>query len=192
MREERSLFHEIASKLPRLSVLELGVGKGVNHSALTNKKFSVDCFGGCKPSFLGSTSDFFKQNKQRFDLVYIDANHDHENVIEDFNNSVLVSDFIFIHDTVPPEESFCDGNKCSDSYKVLYHFIKNHYDFVVSGDNYGPCFVWNPRPIKGFNNSNLSYAEFLDTLRTVDVLGGDDFIKFCVSKISGSVTEINE
>ena len=51
------------------------------------------------------TEEFFKINKEKFDIIYIDAGHDLPNVINDYNNSIKClknNGVIIIHDLYPP------------------------------------------------------------------------------------------
>lgn len=55
------------------------------------------------------------------DLLFIDADHSHEAVLEDFQNCLpLLSDnaMVAIHDTWPATEEFSAPRFCSDSYRV--------------------------------------------------------------------------
>ena len=69
--------------------LELGVFKNKNFNTIKCKeKFSVDVNGNAM--FTGTTDDFFSQLKsdKKFDIIFIDANHDYDFVLRDFNNAI--------------------------------------------------------------------------------------------------------
>ena len=72
--------------------------------------------------FLGTTDDFFKINKETFDIIFIDANHSLKSAEKDFNNSLKILNkygIIFIHDTDPISEKYTLQGYCGDSYKLI-------------------------------------------------------------------------
>ena len=83
--------------------LEIGCQSDVNFSKIEiEKKIGVDPQSG---GTLRMTSDeFFSQNKDTFDLIFIDGLHIHEQVLKDINNSLNVlneSGVILLHDCLP-------------------------------------------------------------------------------------------
>jgi len=118
--------------------LELGVQFGENIKEISkNVKMcvGVDIIDGVKNKdninfYNMSTSDFFSINENNFDIIFIDANHDFEEVKKDFNNSLKILNkygIIIIHDTDPITEKLLDSKYCSDSYKIV--------DYISSHDN---------------------------------------------------------
>jgi len=83
-------------------ILELGTNDGVStqlFSEFAKKVIAVDIQKTTKMQFLVENSnniefyqksfnDFFKNNTEEFDFVYIDGNHDYESVLEDIKNSI--------------------------------------------------------------------------------------------------------
>jgi|688.fasta_scaffold200594_2 predicted O-methyltransferase YrrM len=119
--------------------LELGVRSGINFKVISSKSIksaAVDLspilFDLPENSnfYLGSTDDYFNSldNNEKFDLIFIDADHSHDQSLKDFINSqkFLIDDgFIILHDTYPINESFLDPTLCNDSYKTAL-YIKNN------------------------------------------------------------------
>lgn len=73
--------------------------------------------------FNGTTTDFLKAHdkNEKFDLVFIDANHKHKASLSDFelvlplvNNNGL----ILLHDTYPTCEELLSTSYCGDTYKT--------------------------------------------------------------------------
>jgi len=121
--------------------LELGVEHGFNFcdvSKKCKKSVGVDIINSLKSElpenaefFLGTTDDFFAQNKNFFDLILIDAGHSHENSLRDFLNSInfLSKDgIILMHDTYPLDESYTDSSLCGEVYKTVLHIKENFYN----------------------------------------------------------------
>ena len=89
-----------------------------------------------------STDDFFKQNTNKFDLIFIDALHEYEQIKTDLLNSIKVlneNGFIALHDVDPLRENLKVPEFCGDAYKILkyiderlkdYQFTVVHYDEV--------------------------------------------------------------
>lgn len=70
-------------------------------------KFCVDIDPNAKADFTGSTDDFFSQLKRTYDLYFIDASHESEQVRKDFigaQNALNDGGFIVLHDVSPETE----------------------------------------------------------------------------------------
>ena len=85
------------------SYLEIGCQSDVNFSKIKiENKVGVDPQSG---GTLRMTSDeFFSQNKDTFDLIFIDGLHIHEQVLKDIDNSLKVlneNGVILLHDCLP-------------------------------------------------------------------------------------------
>jgi hypothetical protein len=161
------------------SYLELGIYNNKNFNVIKCKnKYSVDTNG--RAMFTGTTDDYFAQlNKNtKFDIVFIDANHDYDYVLRDFNNSVKIcNQWIILHDMVPPDKEHTNTKFCSDSYKVL-HYIKNNTDLEVFtlDNNYGLTFVRMPGVELNPDSysANLSYEDFVSYISGVKLYSNDE------------------
>jgi hypothetical protein len=168
--------YNICGKInPNLKFLELGTSTGVAFTSLTfNNKYTVDLV---RPdltenhpnSFEQSTDEFFKTTELvDFDLVFIDANHDIEQVIRDYNSSVgLLSDggIIVLHDCYPPNEEYCDTTLCSDSYKILEALARTGQDVKFSKDDFGVTLVKSPKTLDWRHvNNQLTYSQFINKM----------------------------
>ena len=81
-----------------------------------------------------STDDFFQQNTETFDIVFIDAEHNFESAKKDFANSIKVLNkygIIFLHDTDPMSEELLDKGQCGDSYKMVDWIPLNYPDLNI-------------------------------------------------------------
>ena len=85
--------------------LEIGVFDNINFSSVASKnKISVDPDKNTKPTFLGTSDDFFAQNDKLFDVIFIDGLHTFDQCRKDAINAlkfVKKNGFIFFHDFVP-------------------------------------------------------------------------------------------
>jgi len=123
--------------------LELGVRDGTTFipaSKYCKKAIGVDAFNAppfkLEPNmefYNTTTDDFFKNLSQdiKFDVVFIDADHSHEQSLKDFLNvkdRVIDDGFIFFHDTYPFDESFLHPYACNDCYKTALYIKQNFID----------------------------------------------------------------
>lgn len=70
-----------------------------------------------------STDAFFQalSPETQFDMVFVDADHSHEQSLKDFLNAarhVIEDGFIFLHDTYPYGEHLCVPEYCADAFKT--------------------------------------------------------------------------
>lgn len=126
------------------SYLELGVESGTN---ILNIKDEVDvCVGvDINPidlsnndniQFYQMTTDiFFWFNERHFDIIFIDANHEYEQVKKDFNNSLdILNKFgiIIIHDTDPIVRELLSEKHCHNSYNIIDYIENNPYLNIIN------------------------------------------------------------
>lgn len=123
------------------SFLELGSYPGnsvAQHIQYMSKVVAVDIRMNHKlpPNvnfYHGTTDSFFEQNNDKFDAIFIDADHSEAQVLIDFENSIKVLNpggILFFHDTDPITERFTDPGLCNDSYRVMNKLNTDKYSFV--------------------------------------------------------------
>ena len=122
--------------------LELGVRDGRNFITVAKhctKAIGVDISA---PQFqlepnmeyhVLTTDEYFKNLDPniKFDTVFIDADHSHEQSLLDFMNvkdKVIEDGFIFLHDTYPYDPIFFDKHACNDVYKTALYIKQNLID----------------------------------------------------------------
>jgi hypothetical protein len=164
------------------SYLELGVRDNINFNVIKCKnKSSVDVNGAA--TFTGTTDEYFSSLSPeiKFDIIYIDANHDFDFVLRDFNNSVdHANKWIIIHDMIPPTEEFSQNCLCSDSYKLLYHILKEeNFEIYPMDNNFGltliKCPVTKVYPPEAV--THLLYTEFVEYMNTQKVYSDSEIIE---------------
>ena len=162
--------------------LELGVFKNYNFRAINCKeKFSVDLNG--KALFTGTTDEYFAQldPSTKFDIIFIDANHDYEYVLRDFNNSVKhCSKWILIHDMIPPNEEQCQSRYCSDSFRFLTFLLKDtKFEVYPMDNNFGLTLIKMPAhhvfPDESY--TTLDYNVFTEFLKTQKLYSDAEIIE---------------
>ena len=175
---------EIINYLPNIenkSYLELGINDNANFNKIKSKnKLSVDINGSAM--FTGTTDDFFKNldQKEKFDIIFIDANHDYDYVMRDFNNAVHhCNEWILIHDMIPPSKKYIQSKFCSDSYKLLKFFIeKTKFSVYPMIDNFGLTLIKMPALEITITDEykNLDYKTFCSFINTVKLYSSEEII----------------
>ena len=97
------LLQHIIDKNNFKDYLEIGCDKNQSFSKIKiDNKIGVDPIEG---GTIRSTSDqFFDQNKNKFDIIFIDGLHHYSQVLKDINNSLKIlnkNGFILVHDCLP-------------------------------------------------------------------------------------------
>lgn len=82
-------------------------------------------------NFIQNSTDVFFENlneEEMFDMVFIDADHSHEQSLKDFlnvKNHVIEDGFIFFHDTYPYDSYMFSPNLSGDCYKTALYIKQN-------------------------------------------------------------------
>ena len=106
------------------SYLELGVYIGetlVPITQIVSKAVGVDVkhhqLLGPANMYYGTTDEFFAQNTDKFDCIFIDADHSLRSVISDLRKSLDIlnkSGVIILHDTNPSRKELLEDGYCSN------------------------------------------------------------------------------
>ena len=153
------------------SYLELGVYDGVNFKHVTKNIGVCEAVDiACNENILKNipqdkffnmtTNEYFSKNQKTFDLIFIDACHNFQNVKEDFENSIKVLNkggVILLHDTDPISIDYLQEGYCSDAYKINAYLEGEvgKYNFVtLPFSNCGMTMVKrrNENRVSGFDN----------------------------------------
>ena len=74
---------------------------------ICSHKIGIDPNPKCLPDFVGTSDQFFIQNREMFDFIFIDGNHDCDAVDRDIINSLNVlseNGILLCHDCLPEKE----------------------------------------------------------------------------------------
>ena len=112
------IINKIIIKKNYTSYLEIGCFKDETFNQINiKKKIGVDPVSGGN---LRMTSDqFFNDNKDKFDLIFIDGLHVYEQVIKDIFNSIKVlkeNGVILVHDCLPRKLWYQTPTRMSDTW----------------------------------------------------------------------------
>ena len=97
------LIQFLIDKYKYSTYLEIGCDKDQSFSKIKiPHKVGVDPISG--GTIRKTSDDFFKNNQEKFDIIFIDGLHHYEQVIEDINNAIdILNDngHILVHDCLP-------------------------------------------------------------------------------------------
>lgn len=145
-----ALVNLIASRYKNCNYLEIGcANNALFDSVIANKKIGVD------PSSGGThrlTSDiFFKLNKKKFDLIFIDGLHTYDQARKDLINSIKVlkpNGWIVMHDFLPRSWQehhvpiITTKTWTGDVWKLSYELKETEgIDFIIAEIDHGVCII---------------------------------------------------
>lgn len=122
--------------------------------------------------FLGTSDQFFAQNHDTFDLIFIDGDHNQEQVEKDFENARKVlsrGGSIVFHDATPHSIEYTDSKSCGTVFKALLK-IRSMYDFDMCtfSEDHGVCVIRPDVSAEKIECRDLEWQEFYE--RRVELL----------------------
>lgn len=167
------VINDIIRQLHIDSYLEVGTFNRAHNFDQINcaRKYCVDPDPNAKADFIGTSDAFFKQNTDRFGLIFIDGLHHKDQVEKDFiNANMALSDggIVCMHDTNPPTEiTTCvpRGSQrewCGDVYEFI---CKLDGDFRTVMADYGLTMVG--KLTCRITDKKYSWQEFSDNRATI-------------------------
>jgi len=129
--------------------LEIGLDSGIcRDSVIIENKTTVDPdVRTMNPTHLMTSDDFFAQNKNTFDVIFIDGLHHADQVLKDIENSLKVLNkggMIFCHDMMPTTEKIQAVPRISDVWTgdcwkafVRLKGTRKDLDMFIVSDDWG-------------------------------------------------------
>lgn len=197
MKTRTDLLNTLIKRFRLMYYLELGTqSREQNFNKLEGGFWGicVDIDPKAQAHFTMSTDNFFEAYKaSMFDLIFIDASHEFQQVKKDFINSVEVcTHFIVLHDCNPEREEHTvvprptkTGHWNGDVFKLACN-IPNDCKYTVDIDN--GCCVVNVQILKGMIkrkefdferlDKDLPWTTFAENRRELlNLIAWDDFTK---------------
>ncbi len=161
------------------SYLEIGTYRNVNFDKIKiDNKVSIDPDPEAKATYQMTSDEFFAVNQDKFDIVFIDGLHEHNQVYKDIQNSLKVlnpNGVIILHDCMPKNEKMQLWDNKShqfeewtgDTWKAYYKALNEiNYDVYVLDTDYG-CGVIDtskpkPRLAHIVDMEELTYQDYLN------------------------------
>ena len=175
-----AIIQDLAMIVGANSYLEIGLGDGNNFTAIQcARKESVDPSFGNKsclqPTHHMTSDEFFKVNRHKFDIVFIDGCHHADHVERDLKNAIRVLNrggVIVCHDLNPTTELMqvvprCQSEWTGDGWKAWVRLRRERPDlcmFVINTD-YGVGIILDGGPpspwLKLNKDDDLKWTNFI-------------------------------
>lgn len=201
---------EIIQKLINLidaeSYLEIGLGKGIAFNSINcAKKYGVDPEfkkehdfqkgSSCtiKPTHPMTSDDFFQQNTDFFDVIFIDGLHTAEQVEKDINNSLKFlsnGGFVVCHDMNPeseeaqavPRTQLKWNGDCWKAWVKIRSLNPGLNMFVVDTDHGCGVIQKGAQKLLELNGLKLTYENLRKNRKEwLNLISVDDFLR-CTSE----------
>jgi hypothetical protein len=167
------------------SYLELGVRDKTNTFNHINciKKEGVDIDDGCQPTHLMTTDDYFSSvgKDVKWDIIFIDASHEKNQVLKDFNNSLehLNENGTIIMDDINPFfEELLQEYYCHNEWEVFANLRGTRPDLDMHGIYSSFCGIVRRGQQKTHNLDIQPTFDFLNKHRMelINILSWDEII----------------
>lgn len=118
------IINKLIKKYDYKSYLEIGTqfGQCFQHIDIENKICVDPVKSYDKLTHEMTSDDFFQQNKEKFDIIFVDGLHTEEQCLKDILNSVKVlnkNGSIIVHDCLPSDEKFTDPGWNGTVYRSI-------------------------------------------------------------------------
>ena len=173
------IIQKFITKRNYKSYLEIGTYRNVNFDKITiDNKVSIDPDPEAKATYQMTSDEFFAVNQDKFDIVFIDGLHEHNQVYKDIQNSLKFlnpNGVIILHDCMPKNEKMQLWDNKShqfeewtgDTWKAYYKALNEiNYKVYVLDTDYG-CGVIDtskpkPRLAHIVDMEELTYQDYLN------------------------------
>lgn len=182
------ILNYISNEFSYSKYLEIGVCKrehNINHITCPNK-IGVDPDGNSGADFVITSDEFFKGNKEKFDLIFIDGLHEWEQVLRDVKNSLDAlneNGTIVLHDCNPTSQQMqlvprVQSEWTGDVWRAIVKLRQRNdlFMFTINTD-YG-CGVirMGNQDSLTVDESELTYENFaLNKTKWLNLIGVEEF-----------------
>lgn len=173
------IIQKFITKRNYKSYLEIGTYRNVNFDKITiDNKVSIDPDPEAKATYQMTSDEFFAVNKDKFDIVFIDGLHEHNQVYKDIQNSLKFlnpNGVIILHDCMPKNEKMQLWDNKShqfeewtgDTWKAYYKALNEiNYKVYVLDTDYGCGVIDTSHPKQKLAHrvdmEELTYQDYLN------------------------------
>ena len=175
----QEIIQKLINHIDAKSYLEIGLGNGEVHKNINCRikvgvdpcEYPITKKHNVQPTFKLTSDEFFKQNKETFDIIFIDGLHEATCVERDINNSLKILNpkgYIICHDMNPKNEAAQMVPRIRDSWNgdCWKAWVKirstnpNLKMFVVDTDFGCGVIQKGSQELLDLNNLDLTYKNF--------------------------------
>ena len=187
-----NIIQMFINKMNAKKYLEIGIGSGENYRGVSCEyKISVEPIpNSAGITHIMTSDEFFNQNKETFDVIFIDGLHWSEQVYRDIINSLSVLNsggVIVCHDMLPPDEGhqiypqpFTQSNWTGDCWKAWVKLKSERDDLTmrVVDTDYGCGIITVGNQEKIILDSDLTWENFdINKNEWLNLITVDKFIE---------------
>lgn len=172
VKHRNEIINHIINRMGYKSYLEIGHETGVSFYGINcelKESIDVRITQGHKPTYLMRSDDFFaKHPKKRYDVIFVDGDHERMQVVRDVENSLKALNpggCIIMHDTNPPNKEYTKQGLCFTAYRAVVdlQFADNDLEIYTltlpedQGNGISVIF----RGKKTFKRPKIDHAKFM-------------------------------
>lgn len=170
--KRHDIIQTLINKINAKDYLEVGISNGETYKRINcENKVGVDPEPLAKAKYTLTSDEFFKQNKQTFDVIFLDGLHHSEQLEKDINNSLKILNeggYIVCHDLNPIEEShqirpYVTGLWNGDVWKTFTNFRSKRSDlrmFTIDTDHGCGIITEGTQETIGVDKKGLTFHNF--------------------------------
>jgi len=170
MKKTIDFINHVINKMDYKTYLQIGIEKGQVFNNIKVEKTGVDLHCEMQDVLNISPDEFFENNSNLYDTIFIDGDHRYEEVKKDVINaleSITEKGMVLIHDTCPTKSSHVAANKvegrewCGQAYKVATEYNnKEGYEVLTWAKDFGVTIIFHSS-----NSTSYDYGyEFEDLI----------------------------
>ena len=166
------IINYLAKKINAKKYLEIGIDQGINFKNIDiNYKIGVDPYSNYPDVIQKTSDDFFKSNKEKFDIIFIDGLHHTDQVYQDIINALDYLNpqgYIICHDMLPTSEQmqnipFQGGLWTGDCWKAFVKLkqTRNNLEMFTIDTDMGLGIIKKGNQAKITISETINYANFI-------------------------------
>jgi SAM-dependent methyltransferase len=189
------IINLLINKVTAKNYLEIGVSDGKNFAdVICENKTGVDPEYNTPATIHKTSDDFFKDNTDKFDIIFVDGLHHADQVYRDIKNSLKVlnkNGYIVCHDMNPMKEEhqtipYVGGHWNGDCWKALVQLRQEHDDLeiltidtdqgcgIISFSNTKPLIVKEELTYENLTKNRKDWLNLISVNKFLDIFSEKD------------------
>lgn len=184
MKTRVDVLKHLINRFGYTSYLEIGIQYGHCWTQIEcPNKVGVEPNPYPDENVIQATSDqFFENNKDTFDLIFIDGDHSYHQAIKDIRNAIKILNpggTIVCHDTYPPDENHTNPFQCGEVYKAIAEIrSEGGFKFCTFNEDFGVCSFQRDESVEPMDVMGVSYQQYMEKAQDIlNLQNGEGFMK---------------